>query len=234
MLESILLKIIHISLLISLAALCYLSHPSYIYSDSLWKKSKKSSSMMLFTDNKAGKVGDIVTIVVSENTKSKYDNKADHKKKSSVLSSVTNLLFPAAKAPSSTDEMNKNKPYTGSRMGMHNGTLPASKWSADHTFKGSGKIENESNLTASITARVIEELPNDLLLIEGKRTVVVGEEEQIIVISGIIRKEDISADNTIESRLIADAKINVIEKGPAFSSEKKGLLTKIWEFLGIY
>jgi len=234
MLETILFKIIHISLLISLVALCYISYPQYGNADSLWKKSKSSSSKMLFTNTKASKVGDIVTIIISENTKSKYDNKSDHKKKSSVVSSVTNLLFPAATAPSSSDEMNKNKPYIGSRMGMHNGTLPSSKWSGNQSFKGEGKIENESNLTASITARVIEELPNDLLLIEGSRTVSVGEEEQKIIISGIIRKEDIAPDNTINSKYIANAKINVIEKGPVASSEKKGILTKLWEFLGIY
>jgi len=234
MLDAILLKIIHFSLLISLIALCSISYPPKGFCESLWKKSKQPSSQMLFTDTKASRVGDIVTILISETTKSKYENDAEHKKKSSVLSSITNLLFPAAAAPSSTDALNANKDYTGSRAGMHNGKLPASKWSGDQSFKGEGSIENESTVTAKISARVIAELPNNNLLIEGKRTVGVGEEEETIILSGIIRKEDIKPDNTIESQFLADAKIRIEGKGPVVASQKKGILTKLWEFIGLY
>ncbi|MCK5708280.1 MAG: flagellar basal body L-ring protein FlgH [Candidatus Aureabacteria bacterium] len=234
MFEHILIKIIHFSLVVLLLALCSVSNPSRANAESLWKKSKKETSRMLFTDTKASHIGDIVTILISEGTKSEYKNEAENKKKSSVLSTVTSLIFPAAASPASSDELNNSKRYTGSRVGMHNGTLPSSKWSGDQSFKGNGSSKNESTVEARIAARVIAVLPNENLLLEGKRSVMVGEEEEIIILSGIVRKEDITPLNTVESQYLADAKIKIQGKGPAAISQKKGVLTKVWEFLGIY
>ena len=234
MLEQILLKIIHLSLLISLAALCSLSYPDPAGAESLWKNSKVRSSQMLFIDTKASRVGDIVTIIISETAKSKYENESENKKKSSVISSITNLLFPAAAPPASTDTLNANRKYTGSRAGQHNGMLPASKWSGDQNFKGEGSLDNVSTVEAKIAARVIAVLPNEQLLLEGKKSVKVGKEEQIFILSAIARQEDILANNTIKSEYLADARIIIDEKGPAAVSTKKGILTKVWEFIGLY
>ena len=234
MIEEILLRIIHYSLIITLAALCSISYPSYGYTESLWKNSKSHSAKMLFTDTKAARIGDIVTIIISEKTQSGYENASEHEKKSNVLSSITNLLFPAAATPASTDTMNANKLYTGSRAGMHHGTLPASKWNASQKFEGDGSIDTKSTLEARIAARVVAILENNNLLLEGKKTVKVGEEEQTFILSGIARKEDIRPDNTIESQYLADARIRIDEKGPVMQSQKKGILTKLWEFIGLY
>jgi len=234
MLEEILFKIIHYSLVISLAALLSISYPTYGSADSLWKNSKSQASKMLFTDTKATFVGDIVTIIISEQSTSGFENGSKHEKKSNVLSSITNLLFPAAAPPASTDTLNENKRYTGSRAGMHNGKLPSSKWDATQKFEGDGTVDTKSSLEAKIAARVIAVLENNHLLLEGKKTVKVGQEEQTFILSGIARKEDIGPDNTIESQYLANAKIQVEEKGPVMQSQKKGVLTKLWEFIGLY
>jgi len=235
MLEEILFKIIHYSLVISLAALLSISYPTYGSADSLWKNSKSQASKMLFTDTKATFVGDIVTIIISEQSTSGFENGSKHEKKSNVLSSITNLLFPAATATDSdTDALYQNRQYTGSRAGMHNGTLPSSKWDATQKFEGDGTVDTKSSLEAKIAARVIAVLENDHLLLEGKKTVRVGQEEQTFILSGIARREDIGPDNTIQSQYLANAKIQVDEKGPVMQSQKKGVLTKLWEFIGLY
>ena len=71
-------------------------------------------------------------------------------------------------------------------------------------FEGQGSTGREESLEARITARVVEVLPNNNLVIEGKREIIVNGEKQIINIKGVIRPEDILPDNSIESTYIAE------------------------------
>jgi flagellar L-ring protein precursor FlgH len=232
--DTVLLKIIHLSLVISLAALFSITWPAGLPADSLWKNSKKDTSRFLLVDSKAAHVGDIVVILISQSTKVDFETESENKKTSSVLSTISALLYPAADEPASGDTLNQNKKYTGSRAGMHNGVLPKSEWDASQNFKGEGTSTNQNTVTTKIAARVIAEFPNDTLLVEGKRQMKVNEEEETVVLSGVIRREDIKANNTIESQYLADANIRIEGKGPAAASQKKGLLTKMWEWLGLY
>jgi Flagellar basal body L-ring protein len=81
---------------------------------------------------------------------------------------------------------------------------------------------------------VVDVIPNGNLLIEGRRNVKVNNEDQVIVLTGTVRGRDISADNTVNSALIADARISYSGKGVISDRQKPGwlmnVLDKVWPF----
>ena len=100
-------------------------------------------------------------------------------------------------------------------------------------YTGSGEAERSDRLVATMTAQVIEVLPNGDLLIEGRQSVAVNGEERIVAVRGRIRPLDISTDNTIVSSRLANAQIDYDGKGFVSRSAKPGLVNRIFSFLGI-
>lgn len=186
--------------------------------ESLWQDGGRG---FLFTDLKAARVGDIVTIVVQESSSSNRQAETQLQKEASTGASGAfsgsfdlNDLFPGIK---------------GNVEGSGQFSLKA-----DNAHKGGGSISRTDRVTARIPARVMKVLENGYLLIEGKRAIAVNDETQLLTISGIIRPEDISPDNTISSAQIADAEITLQGKGVIADKQRPGILTRIFDFLRLY
>jgi flagellar L-ring protein precursor FlgH len=79
--------------------------------------------------------------------------------------------------------------------------------------------------------RVIDVLPNQNLVIEGKRQTSFGGETQDIILRGIVRPADITANNTVFSYNVADATIKFSGKGAVSETQRKGWFTRVWEKL---
>jgi flagellar L-ring protein precursor FlgH len=86
-------------------------------------------------------------------------------------------------------------------------------------------------MTASITARVMDVTPEGNLYIRGTREVKVNNETQYITLTGMIRPEDISPDNTILSSYIADAKIAYAGSGSVSDKQRPGWLMRAVDFI---
>ena len=103
-----------------------------------------------------------------------------------------------------------------------------------NAMKGNGDTSRNTTLEARISARVLRVFDNGNLLIEGRRQVTVNAEDQYIIISGIIRLEDIGADNTVASQYIADARILYTGNGVINDKMRPGWLTRavdwVWPF----
>jgi flagellar L-ring protein precursor FlgH len=89
-------------------------------------------------------------------------------------------------------------------------------------------------LKATITARVMDVLPNGYLRIQGQRSVKVNNEEQIIILEGVVRPKDINHENMISSAQVADARITYAGNGIVNDKQQPGWLhnfvDKIWPF----
>ena len=203
--------------------------------ESLWQRAETlgSSSCDLYSDKRARMIGDLVTIVISESASLSSKAETSTKRESTVGGSVTSFLYPSAKAITEEDSVNDGLKYTGSRFGMHKGTMPAWQWEGKNKFAGGGTMSNTDSFTGRITAVVKDVLPNGNLFIEGSRDVFLDKERQKILISGFVRQEDIAADNTVSSKFIADARIFYQGKGPIRESQNRGWLSKIWDKIGI-
>ena len=177
---------------------------------SLWRD---DSSRSMFADKRARAVGDIITIVVQENSTASKENSTKTSKSSSVDASLETLLY----SPAASGFLTKA------------GKLPAMKFGGSQSFDGGGKINNSEKITSRIAVRVADVLPNGNLLIEGRRETFVSGEKQEAVLRGVVRSEDVAANNTVFSYNVADASIRFVSKGTITDNQRKGWLFKVWE-----
>lgn len=159
----------------------------------------------LASDHIAGAVGDILTVVVYENASASNSASTNTKKVNSVGGHITTGL--------SFDE-NASLGFGGS---------------SDNT----GSISRSGKMVAQIGVAVEEVLPNGDLRIFGEQELDVAGERSHIRIKGRVRRADISASNIILSSRIADARIEYNGKGFASRGAKPGIISRIFNFLGL-
>lgn len=194
---------------------------------SIWPGEMAASS--LFTDKKAMYVNDIVTIVIDES--SRGGNSADTKtsKDTKTFAGISSFLGVEKYIARRNKDLTDGDIFSG-------GTEPSIyiEGSSKNSLAGKGATSRDGTLKARITARVIEVLDNRNLVIEGRRQLMVNAEDQYIVITGIIRPEDITSDNMISSQYIADARIVYTGNGVINDKMRPGWLTRMidrtWPF----
>lgn len=184
---------------------------------SLWKESRSSND--IFRDERAWLPGDLVTITVEEKDQGSRQAKTDTKSESTLEVALSKLFG----VETSVTDRNANVDPTSL---LNAGT--------SSEFKGEGKTDRKNSLTAKISAMVAEVLPNGILRIEGKKIVAVNDEEQIMVISGLVRPRDISSVNEVSSSKIANMRIDYYGKGTVDEAQRPGwglrLVKVIWPF----
>jgi flagellar L-ring protein FlgH len=190
--------------------------PAADYSNgSIWQ----STSASLTEDMKARRRGDTLTIVISETASASKAAKTGTSRDSSVNAGITNLLG-----------------LETSSFAKNNFADLASliKASSGSSFNGAGNTSRQENLNATITARVMDVQANGNLMIEGRRNIKVNDEDQIIVLEGVVRTRDITPDNTVNSIYVADARISYSGRGIISDQQSPGWLmgifNKIWPF----
>ena len=193
-----------------------LKPPVQSYSNgSIWQ----ASSIALTEDGKARRVGDIVTIIVTETASASKQAATATGRSSQISAGIPNMLG-----------LEESKIITSNFADLSK-LLNAS---ASSSFDGSGSTSRKETLTATISAKVIDVLPNSNLKIEGRRNVKVNYEDQIVTVKGTIRQRDITAENTINSIYVADAQISYSGEGIITDRQKPGwlmnVLDKLWPF----
>ena len=175
---------------------------------SSFAQAPSSNRMSLYSDRKAHRVGDVLTIQIIESASGFNEATTEMEKENSVETSSgggTGLLgfIPAY------------------GVGLKNKT--------EH--KGEGQTARRGNLQAQLAARITKILPNGDVEIEGKRTVNINSETQITELSGIVRPQDITAENVVFSYNIADAKITYKGKGAATTGQRPGLIFRLLNWI---
>jgi flagellar L-ring protein FlgH len=102
---------------------------------------------------------------------------------------------------------------------------------SSYDFKGQGSTQRAGTLKASIGVHVKQELPNGDLFIEGTKVVMINHEEYHLYISGVLRPADIEQDNSVDSTLIADARVEFTGRGDIDDQVERGWLNKILDFV---
>jgi flagellar L-ring protein precursor FlgH len=194
---------------------------------SLWQT--RSSLNGMFIDTKARNIGDIVTVKIEESAKA--SNKASTAtERSSGLEAGIDKLF-------GVEDWWQNDILSdvGGKLPKINPFgNPSVKGSLKSDFAGDGETTRSGNLSAFITCRVVDVMPNGNLKIVGTREVMVNHENQLIILSGVIRPRDISDTNVILSTFISDAKIAYSGSGVVDDRQRPGwlanLLNNVWPF----
>ncbi|HWR38003.1 MAG TPA: flagellar basal body L-ring protein FlgH [Patescibacteria group bacterium] len=170
--------------------------------DSLWSESAPSAN--LFGDRKARAIGDILTIVISESSAATRTG------------NTSNTKAASADIKGSAGIIKFNDVLSGS---------------SDDSYTAKGSITNSNTVSGRLTVKVTEIKPNGNLVVSGTQMIKQNKDEQKIIISGVVRPEDISADNTVLSSYVADAEIRIDGKGPISDKQRQGILTQIFNFL---
>ena len=195
---------------------------------SIWPGENAKNS--LFTDNKARHVDDIITIVIDESSSGSNSADTSTGRDTKTFAGVSSFLGVEKHIARS------NKDLTDGADINTAGLLPSIQvgGSSTNSLTGKGETSRDGQLEAKITAKVIGVLSNGNLSIEGRRWLTVNAEDQYIVVSGIIRPEDITSDNVISSQYIADAKIVYTGKGVINDKMRPGWMTRVvdwaWPF----
>ena len=194
----------------ALALAVILSAGANAHAQSLWKE---GASRSMVSDKRAAAAGDILTIIVQENNSASKDQNTKTSKETGINAAIEAFLY-------SPD---------ASKLLTHNGKMPALKLNSSQNFEGGGRISNQEKVTARIAVRVIDVLPNNNLVIEGTRQIAFSGETQDAILRGVVRTEDIAANNTVFSYNVADATIKYVSKGTVTDNQRKGWFTRVWE-----
>ena len=164
-------------------------------SNSLWETGGRA----FFRDQRAGRVGDILTVVVTINDQAQIQNETQRSRANSDTANLTNFFGYESK-------LTKLLPQS---------VNPASLVDMGSTTSndGKGSINRQEQIDLRVAATIIQVLPNGNLVLSGKQQVGVNTDMRELDIGGIIRPQDIAADNTITYDQIAEARINYGGRG---------------------
>lgn len=153
--------------------------------------------------------GDIITIVVSEEATAQQ-------------SATTN-----------TQDDSSLEVKTGPAIPFFNKVVNqfTGKNEVKNSWKGNGTTSRSGKLAGTVTAKVLEIMPNGNLLLEGTRSMRVNKDTQLMRVRGVARAQDVDAKNQIDSKKLADAEIKFEGKGGSSSTQRPGLMTKIGNIL---
>lgn len=161
----------------------------------------------LFSDQKANKIGDAITILVIESAQASNNAETSTGRTSSL--GFSGKMQTGSSAPGSG----------GVSIGSNN------------DFKGAGSTKTTGMVKTKISATVDSVLANGNLVIKGERRIVINGEEQTVSIKGIVRLSDIAPDNTVYSYNISDAEIILSGDGAISSAQSPGWLTKFFHWI---
>ena len=164
----------------------------------------EKSFQSLVADKKAFRVGDSLTVVVVEAAKAES-------RAGTGSENATNIS-------ASTDDNLVNQSY-GINLGAASG--------------GDAVTSRHGFLSAQLAVSVIAVNDNGLLKVKGEQTIVINGEEQKIMISGAVRKEDIGKDNTVLSNRLTNAHIEFSGDGVVADAQDTSVIYKIFQWLGL-
>ncbi len=162
--------------------------------NSLWRTGNRA----FFQDQRAKRIGDIVTVNVTISDKAAFENtskssRSDEKDTGAggaLGSAIDTLVLPSGTSADAIASINSSD-----------------------DFEGTGSIDRTESLKTTVAAVVTQVLPNSNLVIEGRQEVRVNHEVRELIVAGVVRPQDIASDNTVESTKIAEARIGYGGRG---------------------
>ena len=181
--------------------------------NSLWTGSQSG----FFKDQRAKRVGDIMTVVIDINDKGKMENSTERTRSTTEGAAAPALLgleahagqyLPDAINPSNLASIGTNSSY-----------------------EGDGTIDRKETVEMSLAATVTQVLPNGNLVIQGSQEVRVNFENRILTLAGVVRPQDVNVDNTVSYEQIADARISYGGKGQQTDVQQPRYGTQVFDIL---
>lgn len=164
-------------------------------------------SLELFADPRAHRVGDILTVVLLESTQA------------------------TKKATTTTSKNDKTAIDSPTILGQAlsiGGKAATIATNGQRSFDGNGSSSQSNQLSGAITVTVAERLSNGNLLVRGEKSLSINQGQEMVRISGIVRPQDIGADNTIASTRVANAHIGYTGRGSLADANTQGWMSRFF------
>jgi len=163
-------------------------------------------SRPLFEDRRARFIGDTITINITESTTA------------------------SAKSNSKLDKSNTSKAGISAMAGLPGQSFLGMNLNAtsSNAFNGKGEAANNNVFTGSITATVIDVMPNGNLLVSGEKQLAIGHEQEFVRISGVVNPSFVDFSNSIDSSKVADARIEYKSAGQISEGQLMGWLARFF------
>ncbi|MBT8004151.1 MAG: flagellar basal body L-ring protein FlgH, partial [Rhodospirillales bacterium] len=177
----------------------------------------RAGAKAFFKDHRAKAVGDILTVQLNLDDSASLANSTERERDDSEDTDVTNLLGLEA-------EFAKKLPQAiapGSVM----------SFGSKHETKGDGSIDRSETVELTFAAVVTQILPNGALAIIGRQEVQVNNELRELMVTGVIRPEDIESDNTITHDKIAEMRVAYGGRGTLSGLQNPRWGTEVWDIL---
>ena len=163
--------------------------------------------MALWEDDRAKQVGDVVIIQLSERTNAQKSESLSTDRSASATVGVPTLF--------------------GGQGVFQEADVLETRIDGQTGFEGDGSSAQSASLTGSVAAVVSQVLPNGNLLVHGEKIIRLNAEEEYIRISGIVRPQDVSANNVVLSTRVANAQIDYGGNGEISNSSRPGWILKL-------
>jgi flagellar L-ring protein precursor FlgH len=173
----------------------------------------------LFEDDVASRVGDILVIRIDERDTASRAASTKLDKSDSATYGLPAAVGLLAALQKKYPDVDPSQLFSSSQ---------------EMAFAGAGTTQRKGTLSATLPVRVRRVLGNGDLFVEGTKVVMVGNEEQHLYVSGIVRRRDIAEDDTVLSSRIADAEIESTGRGDINDQQRRSwgsrLIAKVWPF----
>jgi len=177
--------------------------PAQQYANSLWQPGARA----FFRDGRAARVGDILKVNVKINDKLQLNNQTEGKR----------TTVDTASAPATVGLASKIIHFI---PGLKADPANLLDVNGNLDTKGTGTIQRQDVITTQIAALVTQMLPNGNLVIEGTQEITMNQDIRDVGVKGVVRPQDINSDNTIDSALIAEARITYTSHGQLSDMQK--------------
>jgi flagellar L-ring protein precursor FlgH len=172
---------------------------------------RTGANIGVVADLRARNVGDILTITIQETHSVKNEDKVERRNDTSLSARLES--------------------YSLSEKTFKSNTLPKIDIRKETDFNGEAKQNSGSEVRASIAVIVVDVQPNGNLVVAGTRTVTVNDETRTLRISGLVRPLDVSANNSVGSAQVADARIAISGEGGNTRQVTRGPVGQLFDTL---
>lgn len=164
------------------------------------------------------RVHDLITIVVDETVRTSNSQSLETEREFELESQLNSLI--------DAWELLELRLRAGNTQ-----NLTLADVDSNSEFEGTGEAETTNRFTARITATVVDVKPNGTLVLQARRVTQTDDVTSTITLSGIVRKDDVTDDNTVRSTQIANMELKQEQTGSVRDAAKKGLVAKVLEAL---
>lgn len=161
----------------------------------------------IYSDSKARRLGDIIVVSLNESTSANKGAKSEISKDTTVGVGASNIL---------------------GQVPVWNGAPMKVELGSSNDFQGESKVRQNNTLDGTISVTVTQILPNGNLVVRGEKWITINTGDEYVRLTGIVRPDDIAADNTIDSNRVANARIQYSGTGSTHDNQEAGWLARFF------